>query len=84
MTVVSQDLWLLESIIDINKLVIIYCITSMSLELAISWISPCFSIAIFRQNPVFMFEILSRSGFILQISPVSAPLTSPECLPEEI
>ena len=39
MTVVSQDLWLLESIIDINKLVIIYCITSMSLELDISLVS---------------------------------------------
>nr|DAF17635.1 MAG TPA: hypothetical protein [Caudoviricetes sp.] len=39
----------------------------MTLELAISWISYCFSIAIFRQNPVFMFGIPTVTGFNLQL-----------------
>ena len=59
----------------------------MSLELTIFADSRLFFAREFLdKNPVFMFEILSRPGFILQISPVSAPppLTSPECLPEEI
>jgi len=52
---------------NINKPLYSYCITSMSLELAISRISYCFSIAIFRQNPVFMFGIPTVTSFISQI-----------------
>ena len=38
----------------------------MSLESYISWISYCFSIAIFRQNPVFMYGIPAVTGFSSQ------------------
>ena len=43
-------------------MVVLY-ITSMSLELAISWISRCNSREIFSQNPVFMYGILAGTGF---------------------
>nr|DAO41901.1 MAG TPA: hypothetical protein [Caudoviricetes sp.] len=59
---------------NINKPLYSYCITSMSLELAISWLTYYFRKEIFSQNPVFMFRFLYPPRFISQIRKIKALL----------